>query len=69
MEKVVIVSACRTPIGKMGGALSSVAAVQLGAIVIKEAIRRAGIRPDDVEEVFMGNAIQAGNKPRSRRLP
>ena len=67
MEKVVIVSACRTPIGKMGGALSSVAAVQLGAIVIKEAIRRAGIRPDDVEEVFMGNAIQAGNKPNPAR--
>lgn len=67
MEKVVIVSACRTPIGKMGGALSSVPAVQLGALVIKEAIERAGIRADQVEEVFMGNAIQAGNKPNPAR--
>ena len=67
MEKVVIVSACRTPIGKMGGALSSIPAVQLGALVIKEALIRAGIRPDQVEEVYMGNAIQAGNRPNPAR--
>lgn len=67
MNKVVIVSACRTAIGTMGGALSTVPAVQLGATVIKEAIKRAGIKPEQVEEVFMGNAIQAGNRPNPAR--
>lgn len=67
MNKVVIVSACRTAIGTMGGALSTVPAVQLGATVIKEAINRAGIQPSQVEEVFMGNAIQAGNRPNPAR--
>lgn len=67
MEKVVVASACRTAIGTMGGALSTVPAVRLGAIVIKEAVRRAGIRPEQVEEVFMGNAIQAGNRPNPAR--
>ena len=67
MNKVVIVSACRTAIGTMGGALSTVPAVQLGATVIKEAISRAGIKPEQVEEVFMGNAIQAGNRPNPAR--
>nr|WP_279238089.1 acetyl-CoA C-acetyltransferase [Faecalicatena contorta] len=52
--------ACRTPIGNMGGSLSTVPAAQLGAVVIKEAIIRAGIRPEDVEHVYMGNVIQAG---------
>lgn len=67
MNKVVVVSACRTAIGVMGGALSSVPAVELGAAVIKEAVKRAGIRPEQVEEVFMGNAIQAGNRPNPAR--
>lgn len=67
MNKVVIVSACRTAIGTMGGSLSTVPAVQLGATVIKEAIKRAGIKPEQVEEVFMGNAIQAGNRPNPAR--
>lgn len=67
MEKVVIVSACRTPIGTMGGALSSVPAVRLGAIAIREAISRAGLKPEQVEEVFMGNALQAGNRPNPAR--
>lgn len=67
MEKVVVVSACRTPIGTMGGVLSTVPAVRLGALVISEAVKRAGIRPDQVEEVFMGNAIQAGNRPNPAR--
>ena len=60
MRDVVIVSACRTAIGDFLGALSSVSATELGAIVIKEAIRRAGIRDDDVDEVIMGNVISAG---------
>ncbi len=59
-KKVVIASACRTPIGKMGGALGNTPAVELGSIVIKEAINRAGISADQVDEVMMGCVIQAG---------
>ena len=59
-KKVVIASACRTAIGKMGGQLSSVPAVDLGAVVIKEAVRRAGLKPEQVDHVYMGNVIQAG---------
>lgn len=60
MKKVVIVSAVRTPIGKFGGALSSVPAYELGAIVIKEALRRANISGSLVSEVLMGCVCQAG---------
>lgn len=57
---VVLLSAVRTAIGKYGGALKFISAQQLGAIVIKEAIRRAGIRTREVEEIIMGNVISAG---------
>jgi acetyl-CoA C-acetyltransferase len=60
MRDVVIAGACRTPIGSFQGTLSSLPAPRLGAIVIAEAIRRAGIPPDAVQEVIMGNVIQAG---------
>lgn len=60
MNDVVIVSACRTPIGSFRGSLSSVSASRLGAVVIKEAVRRAGISGEQVNEVIMGNVIQAG---------
>ena len=59
-KKVVIAGACRTAIGKMCGALSSVSAADLGAIVIKEALNRAGVPADQVSEVLMGCVIQAG---------
>lgn len=59
MKEVYIVSAVRTPIGAFGGVLSSLAATKLGSIVIEAAIQRAGIRPDDVQEVFMGNVLSA----------
>lgn len=59
-KKIVLAGACRTPIGNMGGALSAVPAVELGAIVIREAMKRAGLQPKDVEHVYMGNVIQAG---------
>ncbi|MCF0146124.1 MAG: acetyl-CoA C-acetyltransferase [Eubacterium sp.] len=59
-RKVVIASACRTAIGKYGGSLANVPAAELGAIVIKEAIGRAGIQPEQVDEVLMGCVIQAG---------
>jgi acetyl-CoA C-acetyltransferase len=56
----VIVSAARTPIGKFLGGLSSLTAPELGGIVIREAVRRAGVNVDDIEEVIMGNVIQGG---------
>lgn len=60
MKEVVIVSAVRTAIGSFGGALKDVPAVDLGALVIKEAVNRAGIKPEMVEEVVLGNVLQAG---------
>ena len=59
-KKVVLASSCRTAIGKMGGELSSVPAVDMGAAVIKEAVKRAGLKPEDIEHVYMGNVILAG---------
>src|SRR5215469_11267814 len=60
MEDVVIVSAVRTPIGKFQGALADVTAPQLGAIVVREAVKRAGIEPASVAESIMGNVLGAG---------
>ena len=60
MKEVVIVSAVRTAVGKFGGTLKDVPAVELGATVIKEAVKRAGIDGAAVEEVIIGNVIQAG---------
>lgn len=54
MKKVYILGACRTPIGKMGGALSTLSAADLGSIVIKESVKRAGIKPENVDHVYMG---------------
>ena len=59
-KKVVLAGAVRTAIGKMGGTLTSVPAEQLGTIVIKEALSRAGVKPEQVDEVLMGCVIQAG---------
>tara|TARA_R110002020_G_scaffold323714_1_gene539534 strand:- start:69898 stop:71073 length:1176 start_codon:yes stop_codon:yes gene_type:complete len=61
MKEVVIVSAARTPIGSFMGALSSIPATQLGAIAIKGALKKIGLDPQMVEEVLMGNVVQAGN--------
>ncbi|WP_304502587.1 acetyl-CoA C-acetyltransferase [Brevibacillus daliensis] len=58
MQDVVIASACRTPMGNFNGTLSDVAAVDLGSLVIKEAIKRANIKADQVEEVVMGCILQ-----------
>ena len=60
MRDVVIVSAVRTALGSFGGSLKGIPAPELGAIVIKEAVNRANIKPELVEEVIMGNVIQAG---------
>ncbi len=60
MEEVVIVSAVRTPTGKFQGSLSGYSAVQLGALAVREAVRRAGIAPEQVDECIMGNVVSAG---------
>lgn len=60
MREVVIVSAVRTPIGTFGGSFKDVSAVSLGTIVAKEAMKRANIKPDMVDEVIFGNVLQAG---------
>ena len=62
MSDIVIVSGARTPMGGLQGSLSSVPAVELGAIAIREAVARAGIQPGDVEEVIMGCVLPAGLK-------
>ncbi|HPF28970.1 MAG TPA: acetyl-CoA C-acetyltransferase [Lachnospiraceae bacterium] len=59
-KKIVLAGACRTAIGTMGGALSKTPAAELGAIVIKEALNRAGVAPEAVDQVYMGCVIQAG---------
>jgi len=60
IKQAVIVSAVRTPVGKLLGALKGFKATDLGAIVVREAVKRAGVKPDDVDEVIMGCVIQAG---------
>ncbi len=59
-SKDVLAGACRTAIGTMGGSLSTIPAAELGAIVIKEALNRAGVAPEKVDQVYMGCVIQAG---------
>merc|ERR1712169_3629 len=61
-DSVVIVAGARTPMGGFGGSLASVAATDLGAIAIEEAVKRAGIEAADVQEVIMGNVLPAGLK-------
>lgn len=59
MKEVVIVSAVRTPMGSFGGAFSNVSATQLGSVAIKGAVEKAGINPNEIDEVYMGNVLQA----------
>ena len=68
MKKIVIASACRTAIGKFGGTLANVPATELGSIVIKEALNRANVKPEQVDHVYMGCVIQAAHRdPRCHR--
>lgn len=60
MREVVIASAVRTPVGSFGGAFKNVSAVTLGTVAAKEALKRANIKPEMVDEVIMGNVLQAG---------
>src|SRR5437588_6091064 len=59
-KQAVIISAVRTPVGKLLGALKSFKATDLGAIVVREAVKRGGVKPGDVDEVIMGCVVQAG---------
>src|SRR6267142_5204357 len=59
-DEVVIISGCRTPVGKFQGSLSDLSATQLGAIVVREAVNRAGVDPKVVDECIMGNVVSAG---------
>jgi acetyl-CoA C-acetyltransferase len=67
MDKVVILSAVRTPVGKFGGAFAGTSAVDLGVAAARAAIERAGLTPDQVDEVIFGHARQAGNRPNPAR--
>src|SRR5919205_2962506 len=60
LNEAVIISATRTPVGKLLGSLKHFKATELGAIVVREAVKRAGLKPEDVDEVIMGCVIQAG---------
>ncbi|MBA2765963.1 MAG: acetyl-CoA C-acyltransferase, partial [Solirubrobacterales bacterium] len=60
MSKTVILGAARTPVGKLGGGLSSLAATELGALAIKSALERADVGPEEVQHVVMGTVLQAG---------
>src|SRR5918995_522891 len=60
LNEVVIISAARTPVGKFLGSLKGFSATELGAMVVRESVKRAGIKPEDVDEVIMGCVIQAG---------
>ena len=60
MKNAVIISACRTPVGRFLGTLKTFQATELGALVVREATRRADLRPDEIDEVIMGNVLSAG---------
>src|SRR6267378_533660 len=60
IREAVIISAARTPVGKFQGSLKGFAATELGALVVRECVKRAGVKPEDVDEVIMGCVIQAG---------
>ena len=66
-RKVVLAGACRTAIGTMGGMLSSIPAPDLGTIVVKEALKRAGVQPEQVDEVYMGCLLYTSPSPRDTR--
>ena len=72
MKKIVIASACRTAIGKFGGTLANVPAAELGSIVIKEALNRANVKPEQVDHVYINTNASLGLttfKPHKRTRP
>ncbi len=67
LNDVVCISACRTPMGRFGGTLKNMAAFDIGAVAIKEAVKRSGLKPDDISEAILGSCRQAGNGPNPSR--
>ncbi len=67
LKDVVVVSACRTPMGRFGGTIRDVPAYDLGAVVIREALKRANLKGEDVDDVILGSCRQAGNGPNPAR--
>ncbi len=67
LKDIVCISACRTPMGRFGGTLKNTASFDIGAAAIAEAVKRAGVKPDDIDDVILGNCRQAGNGPNPSR--
>ena len=67
LNDVVCISACRTPMGRFGGTLKDMAAYDIGAAAIKEAVKRSGVKPNDISDVVLGSCRQAGNGPNPSR--
>jgi acetyl-CoA C-acetyltransferase len=67
LNDVVCISACRTPMGRFGGTLKDTAAYDIGAVAVKEAVKRAGLKPEQIDEVILGSCRQAGNGPNPSR--
>lgn len=67
LNDVVCISACRTPMGNFGGTLKDMASYDIGAVAVREAIKRSGLKPEDIDEAILGNCRQAGNGPNPSR--
>ena len=67
LKDIVCISACRTPMGRFGGTLKSTASYDIGAAAVAEAVKRAGVKPDDIDDVILGSCRQAGNGPNPSR--
>ncbi len=67
LKDIVCISACRTPMGRFGGTLKSMPSFDIGAVAIAEALKRAGVKPDDIDDVILGSCRQAGNGPNPSR--
>jgi len=67
LNDVICISACRTPMGRFGGTLKDMAAYDIGAAAIREAVKRSGLKPDDIDEAILGSCRQAGNGPNPSR--
>lgn len=67
LRDVVCIAACRTPMGRFGGTLKNMAAYDIGAVAVREAIKRSGVKPEEIDEVILGSCRQAGNGPNPSR--
>lgn len=67
LNDIVCISACRTPMGRFGGTLKDMASYDIGAVAIKEAVKRSGLKPEDIDEAILGSCRQAGNGPNPSR--